>query len=358
MSTLLSEMILVGIACFPALTSCLTWKFPDASEDDSSLPDKVAWFHPPKLGTSFGNVLAHAANTSLPECARISECGVNPSTPQDKNYSLDHPFAPHRCIKPTDGFMLRYPPATWFRSTKWLNEGWDWGEHWQVDAHTFSTFSWYGLFRPPHLQLSSNYFRLLDNLLVQDPNVRESRTVECRDFLGVTTEDLPELRNFANGSAGLTTFYKYIQSRQGFVTKMLAGVGDPLIGTAGCPGPHPAKPRKSDVAIALKRLHGFRFVGLTDDWERSVCLFHRMHGDRPCKPAEFSNNRKTSTNTDAQFDTLFATLSTQYGFIDEADQMLFEAARERFERDVKLWGVNKASCARLKCTSQLQKRCS
>lgn len=356
MCMVFNAVALAGFASFPILTNCLALKPPDVSKGaqvDSALPDAVAWFHPPKLGTSFGNVLAHAANASLPDCARISECSHDPSAPHHESFSIHNPFKPHRCIQATDGFMVRYPPETWFRSTNWWSGGggdnglsstnlWKWGEHLQVtDASSFATYSFYGLFRPPHRQLSSNYFRMLDGGGVGE---------ECQKFLGINKEDVPALRNFSDSSAGLNAFLTYAQSRQGYVTKMLAGVGEPDISMSGCPGPDPAQsqPGNSDVAVALKRLHDFRFVGLTDDWERSVCLFHRMHGDRPCKPAEFANNRKTSTDDETQFDRLFR----EHGFTDKADQTLFEAARKRFKQDLKLWDVHDAACKRLKCTIQ------
>ena len=56
-----------------------------ATCDGGRFPCKhtFAWFHPPKTGTSFGNVLAHAANDTLPRCARISSCSADPAAPGD-----------------------------------------------------------------------------------------------------------------------------------------------------------------------------------------------------------------------------------------------------------------------------------
>ena len=46
-----------------------------------------------------------------------------------------------------------------------------------------------------------------------------------------------------------------------------------------------------DVPLALSRLrHGFSFVGLTEAWALSICLFHAVFGG-PCMPVEFSNSR-------------------------------------------------------------------
>lgn len=50
------------------------------------------------------------------------------------------------------------------------------------------------------------------------------------------------------------------------------------------------KPRP-DIALALERLsRGFMFVGLTEEFDLSVCLFHAMFGGE-CLPVEFENMR-------------------------------------------------------------------
>ena len=57
------------------------------------------------------------------------------------------------------------------------------------------------------------------------------------------------------------------------------------------------QPSRAAVSKALARLEGFRFVGLTDEWAKSVCLLHRMHGDRPCVAAELLNKSATRGRT-------------------------------------------------------------
>merc|ERR1719469_93252 len=43
--------------------------------------------------------------------------------------------------------------------------------------------------------------------------------------------------------------------------------------------------------IAMDRVRKFKFVGLTSQWELSICLFHTMFGGT-CLPVEFSNLRR------------------------------------------------------------------
>ena len=102
------------------------------------------------------------------------------------------------------------------------------------------------------------------------------------------------------------------------------------------------------MPLALERLKGFRFVGLTDDWERSVCLLHVMHDRQPCAPAEMVNTRPTSTaSRDAK---RLATLLLET-FMDTADSAVYAAARSRFHDDTAQWGVTASLCRVLKCTS-------
>ena len=45
-----------------------------------------------------------------------------------------------------------------------------------------------------------------------------------------------------------------------------------------------------DIEKALARVQGFQLVGLTDEYDLTVCLFHAMLGGE-CLPAEFINMR-------------------------------------------------------------------
>jgi hypothetical protein len=79
----------------------------------------IAWFHPPKTGTSFGTLLVHLANASLPARARMSTCTVGVSAPHGPEVSLHSPYEPHVCIGATDLFAHRFPYDEWFRGIFW-----------------------------------------------------------------------------------------------------------------------------------------------------------------------------------------------------------------------------------------------
>ncbi|CAK8992389.1 unnamed protein product [Durusdinium trenchii] len=92
---------------------------------------------------------------------------------------------------------------------------------------------------------------------------------------------------------------------------------------------------------AVKRLReGFAFVGLTEEWDLSICLFHTMFGG-PCHSSEFHNARKSHhlKNADGSYDT-----SVLQGYQDEIDGLVYaEGLRMpcgRMMQDVYRTGVN------------------
>eukprot|EP00055_Hartaetosiga_balthica_P017199 m.113624 g.113624 ORF g.113624 m.113624 type:complete len:148 (+) comp9267_c0_seq16:583-1026(+) len=52
------------------------------------------------------------------------------------------------------------------------------------------------------------------------------------------------------------------------------------------------EPSQLEVNLAMERLHGpqMAFVGLTDEWNTSICLFHAMYGGE-ITPHEMTNVR-------------------------------------------------------------------
>ena len=137
----------------------------------------------------------------------------------------------------------------------------------------------------------------------------------------------------------------YAQYRQGHVTRLLAGQGDRKFAASLCARRGQMRP---DVTLALRRLQGFRFIGLTDQWELSICLLHVMHGSQPCAPAEMLNSRPTKSDSYEGA----RTAEPLANFRDEADETIYEAARSRFEEDLAKWQVSESLCKELKCTSE------
>ena len=64
-------------------------------------------------------------------------------------------------------------------------------------------------------------------------------------------------------------------------------------------GGEPSEEQQSlDREAALARLPKLGFVGLTDQWDLSVCLWHAKFGGE-CLPAEFKNVRPARTQYSA-----------------------------------------------------------
>ena len=148
--------------------------------------------------------------------------------------------------------------------------------------------------------------------------------------------------NFATrqGRAGLI---EWVRSNAGAQTKF---VTDGWRGGAGA--------SESRTRAAIRRLEqGFRFVGITDEWETTVCLFHRMiMADRPCLPVEFANNRPTSVvpGTQIMNSSLGGVVLQQAGVVDPHDTAFFDAVQKIFLHNQRQYGVTPEACAALRCT--------
>ena len=100
-------------------------------------------------------------------------------------------------------------------------------------------------------------------------------------------------------------------------------------------------PTKEDIPLALKRLReGFAFVGLQEEWELSICLFHAKFGG-PCRPVEFLDTRPSdqTSNTSSEYDT-----SVLNGWVDDIDGPIYAEAQSMFYEDLTRFGVSHETC--------------
>lgn len=150
------------------------------------------------------------------------------------------------------------------------------------------------------------------------------------------------------------TAKQFAKVQQGCMVKMLTRANHNKFGvdhvTFGWEGPcvnvfEPSPPSRDEVELAKKRLHeGFQFVGLTEEFDLSVCLFHAMFGGH-CQDFEFDNvrtanddkkDRKSHTNT---YDT-----AELEGFVDHSDRELYEEAKNIFYSNLQSYGISQANC--------------
>jgi len=219
---------------------------------------------------------------------------------------------------PFEFFIYKYPEATWFNDVFWTKHGDpDPGNHRRIDLSDWNRFkgSFVGMFRQP-----------------------ESRMVSA-------------FNHMANGEGDIMRFSKYTQ---GTVTKMLSGYHGPQCSfeykqyylnsdectTAGCQ--KCVKSAADELPLALRRLQtGFAFVGLTEQFALSICLFHTMFGGQ-CLPAEFINMRKGVEKRDPE--VLKEELK---GHEDIYDGAVYEEAVRIFWNNVEKYNVSTAKCSQL-----------
>jgi len=251
-------------------------------------PLRIAWHHIPKCGTSFGNTLVHWASPRLPE---------NISIGTDER-----------------AFMQPQSVKDWFWDDGpifWMKDG-NFGNHHSITDAAFAAYrgKFAGIFRNPALRAQSAH------------------------------------SHFERGNENLTAYATRIR---GSSTKMLAGQGYGLeclllptrFGHSPKFGCHAAV--KPDVEKALSRLLGFAFVGVMELYDLSVCLFHAMYGGR-CLPVEFANTRPGALH-EAEVPT--AAFTAWGGVVDGSDWVIYSAVLQRFFRDLQLYSIGEATCAKL-----------
>merc|ERR1719245_3013107 len=132
---------------------------------------------------------------------------------------------------------------------------------------------------------------------------------------------------------------EYAEQQQGCQVKVLTGnlITNHLWPEA-CYSTKP--PSTKDVATAKRMLHDdMAFVGLTDEWDLSVCLFHAMFGGI-CHPEEFQSMRKGPSRPSSG---LYNTSELQ-GVRDPFDGPLYEEAALIFKTQLDRHGVTRATC--------------
>mmetsp|Transcript_111449 Transcript_111449/g.249095 ORF Transcript_111449/g.249095 Transcript_111449/m.249095 type:complete len:286 (+) Transcript_111449:62-919(+) len=116
----------------------------------------------------------------------------------------------------------------------------------------------------------------------------------------------------------------------GCYTKMLTR------NSTGCKG---SPPTRAEVEEAKFRLQtGFSFVGITDQWDLSICLFSFMF-KQTCHSSQFLNTRPTKGDTSTDYDT-----SVLNGWRDPYDSELFDIAMVTFEANCKKYNISESSC--------------
>jgi len=115
----------------------------------------------------------------------------------------------------------------------------------------------------------------------------------------------------------------------------------------GAAGPHwggpcgsSRPPSREELEEAKRRLReGFVFVGIVEEWDLSMCLFHRIFGGA-CHAAELIDSRRMpARRAKPDHDE-----SVLHGFVDKYDAEIYEEGQKIFWEKVKFYGLSEEAC--------------
>eukprot|EP00438_Fugacium_kawagutii_P012228 Skav234080 [mRNA] locus=scaffold3591:23667:24668:- [translate_table: standard] len=316
-----------------SLDSCGDHPLCQWSWDFSRCQARIAWFHVMKCGTSFGTTLAHFANSSLPEMAHIPSCTGTVADPGED--ACPHRSSDNFTTKAGEFFEWKYPMKEWFPEVFWTSHSPNPSSHRPIleEDHQMWKGHFVGLFRNPAARVGSAY----NHFVASEP--------------GLSTR----IKQTNNPAEWLQTFS---QVARGTVTQLLSGMfnenpkwcefkfhellsqDDYQCKSPRCRGCVHELPSNRAMDLAIERLHHFAFVGLTDFFDLSICLFHHMFGGQ-CHPVEFVNMRQHT------YEANFLEMLQSQGYDDPYDGRIFEEASQIFWSNVAKYNVTTESCLRM-----------
>mmetsp|Transcript_64728 Transcript_64728/g.145430 ORF Transcript_64728/g.145430 Transcript_64728/m.145430 type:complete len:306 (+) Transcript_64728:81-998(+) len=240
----------------------------------------IEWVHVPKAGSSFVNTLIHVP-------------GICPGLPEDLVVSEEN-FGHNQLSK----FNYYYKPA----------------ENCNRSAFDTSRLEHPGIEAVPEggFEAEKGHFMIF----LRQP---EQRMISHFNWL----------YNLSSADEVPVSSY-HIEHTAGCVTKMLTKAD------YGCEG---EEPNSIQVAEATRRLRtGFSFIGITDSWELSICLFNVMF-NQDCHSYQFENSRPTAGKSTPTYN-----VSVLNGYRDPYDNELYDLALELFDENLKKFNVSESSC--------------
>lgn len=171
------------------------------------------------------------------------------------------------------------------------------------------------------------------------------------DFAGMFREPTSRVFSAWNHFSKTPDIAGYAKRARGGITKMIAGQEDglPCLLTSSnkCHGDASQKGYKvPKTALAIQRLDGFKFIGLQEEYDLSVCLFHAMFGGE-CLPVEFGNMRPG---------TYTAPQNPFKDFTDPFDDVVYAEAKGRFWANMEKYNVTRATCQATHCAGAQTKQ--
>mmetsp|Transcript_39643 Transcript_39643/g.55300 ORF Transcript_39643/g.55300 Transcript_39643/m.55300 type:complete len:315 (-) Transcript_39643:32-976(-) len=258
-------------------------------EERLKAAEPLWWFHCPKCGTSFINALINLPGV----CPGLALHSVDSTT---LGPCFGPNFSTNVCPSWCSGMECIFPP------------------HQGLGNYTAKEGRLVGFFRDPDQRLLSMYHSWGNG----------PGCFDWADTLKNMTK--PPFLEYADLMKGGMT-YQLTQADQRSTAGTLLDVHRPMT--------------SDDAKEASRRVkEGFAFVGLTEEWDTSICLFHKMFGGH-CHAEEFVDIRPTSSGKDASVDY---DASELMGFHDDIDEVVYSAALEVFRANIVLYNVSQDSC--------------
>lgn len=249
----------------------------------------IRWLHIPKTGTSFANTVWHYGCPQIKENASVAA--------YDRRFELSvNDLYPINDWCPR---LVDHSPGTHKPIGK---------QEWQENKGSFVTFV-----REPASRILSA-FSFGNHHCIKDCNPENNDFHECDAVRNPARRNSKEC-NHLHGARCPVEYASKLPA-QGCTTKMILGY------------PCNAKVNltQEDTARAVKRLRaGFSFVGLVEEWDLSVCLFHRLLGEKyyAVENAHVRSSKHDYGPSDCKGDVH-----------DDLDRPVYEEAKKIFEEKV------------------------
>jgi len=253
------------------------------SELQKALP--FAWFHLPKCGSSLGNLIIHTPGV----CKDLSKDAVM-NTSYGVNEFHDRMLA---------NFKWHWGIIDKCNLSKW-------GNHAGITADNYET------------QYKGHAI-----MMIRQPEQRILSEAH-HHFNGWYLPDLPKsLLEYASVLAGC---YVKLLTRDSFPSLTVCGTNT-------------SEPTQDEVQEALRRMReGFVFIGITEQWDLSACLFRAKFGGK-CLSSDFMNTRPGVNRTARTYD-----VQELEGFVDKHDRVIYAEALKIFNEELQIYNISNATC--------------
>jgi len=260
----------------------------ERESEQAQLPSRIHWVHVAKTGSSFMSTLLQLDD---PICKPGSGQLLNSENPRVKDVRT---WCPGIMMNSNCSDAMHFDACS---------EG-------QIGDLELNAPRLVGFFRQPEVRIMSDFNK------------------GCVDLGSCEPERTPK---------------RHGQLVQGCTVKMLTHQYQPeLFNPAGayhCNDGIIEPPTWAQVDRALDRVQNeYVFIGMTDDWDLSICLFNAMFGNA-CHSSQFGITQPSHVSSTNSSD-----VSPLDGFVDVYDAVLWEAAQRIFQENLLRFNVSKEKC--------------